>query len=134
VLRLLTLVEGEYPSYGPHLDGSSTIPSDQSLRAEGTLSWSNAVANDATPPERSSGGERSGIGSGAGSRSATSAIDRARRTGPSGGGGRSWPAAIRCLLISDMCDFASQPSGQLAEMLPDAWFASHPWARRKKAS
>ena len=65
-----------YPSYGPHLDGHGTIPSDQSVSSEGTLSWPNAVANDATPPGRSSGGERSGISSGAGSRSATSAVAR----------------------------------------------------------
>jgi transposase len=28
----------------------------------------------------------------------------------------------------------SQPAGQLDELLPDNWFASHPSARRKKAA
>jgi hypothetical protein len=28
----------------------------------------------------------------------------------------------------------SQPTGQLAELLPDAWFAAHPKAFRKVAS
>ena len=70
------LLRATYPSYGPHLDGHGTIPSDQSVSAEGTVPWPNAVANDATPPGRSSGGGRSGISSGAGSRSVTSASDK----------------------------------------------------------
>src|SRR3954467_4275251 len=57
-----------YPSYGPHLEGHGTIPSDRSVRSEGASSWRSAVASDVTPPGRSSGGGRSEIRSGAGSR------------------------------------------------------------------
>jgi hypothetical protein len=28
----------------------------------------------------------------------------------------------------------SHPAGRLDELLPDAWFESHPWARRKRAA
>src|SRR4051794_9976057 len=54
-----------YPSYGPHLEGHGTIPSDRSVSSEGASSWRNAVANDVTPQGRSSGGGRSEIRSGA---------------------------------------------------------------------
>src|SRR5262249_12495427 len=50
------LVEGVYPSYQPHLEGHGTIPSDSPVGAEETPAWPDAVASDATPRGRSSGG------------------------------------------------------------------------------